>query len=166
MKTILSKGILGIMLIGFQFALGQNVNQKVDTSIFPKPEKGFEQFVIEVPHSSIDEDANKKVEIIVGKYASVDTCNRQFLMGELESKDLQGWGYNYYTFNTNGNIGGTMMVCNNSEKVEKFVAAQGFMTDYNGRMPIVVYVPEGYQVQYKIYKAEPETYQAMQVVRK
>ncbi len=97
----LQKGLLATgLFFGAQLLMAQMV-QKIDTNIFPKPQKGMVQYVIEVPHSSIDEDSQKKVEIFVGKYEQTDTCNRQFLNGELEKKDLKGWGYTYYQFKTN-----------------------------------------------------------------
>ena len=162
----LQKGLLATgLFFGAQLLMAQMV-QKIDTNIFPKPQKGMVQYVIEVPHSSIDEDSQKKVEIFVGKYEQTDTCNRQFLNGELEKKDLKGWGYTYYQFKTNGQSMTTLMGCPNTETITKFVTAQPYLTDYNGRMPIVIYVPEGYEVQYKIYKAEPESFKALEVTTK
>jgi ecotin len=155
---------LMVFFTSFQFIQAQMVHSKVDTSVFPAPKKGFTQFVIEVPFSSLEEDANKKIEIFVGKYQEVDTCNRHSLMGEFQTKDLQGWGYSYYEFQSKGDVMSTMMGCMDNQKVSKFISSQGLLLDYNGRMPIVLYVPEGMEVKYKIYKAEPETYQALQVL--
>jgi ecotin len=153
-----------VFFTNFQFMQAQNIHSKVDTKIFPEPKKGYTQFVIEVPFSSMEEDANKKIEIFVGKYADVDTCNHHSLTGEFQTKDLQGWGYSYYEFQSKGDIVGTMMGCGNHQKVSKFISSQGLLLNYNGRMPIVLYVPEGFEVQFKIYKAEPETYKALQVL--
>jgi ecotin len=135
---------------------------KQDVNVFPAPEKGMVKYVIEVPHAGIDSDRNKKIEFFVGKYMETDACNSYFLSGEFEEKDLQGWGYNYYVFKTDGNVGMTQMLCQ-GEKKNTFVQSQTILTAYNGRMPIVIYAPEGYEVKYKIYKAEPETYQAAEV---
>lgn len=154
--------VLGLFF-GAQQISAQSVIDKIDTSVFPKAQKGMVQYVIEVPHSSIDQDANKKIEIYVGQYKDTDKCNHQFLNGELVQKDLKGYGYQYYEFKTNGEIASTLMGCGDTGTINKFVTAQPQLTDYNGRMPIVVYAPEGYDVQFKIYKAEPETYRAYQV---
>ena len=164
-NKIAALSLLALGLFGGSTAFAQNID-KVDTSIFPKPEKGYVQYVIEVPHSTIEEDNNKKIEIYVGKYTQVDKCNTFRLSGEFKKEDLKGWGYNYYTFKTNGNIMATQMGCLDNSSVSKFVSAGPFDSNYNGRMPIVIYVPEGYDVQYKIFKAEPETYKAMQVRQK
>lgn len=139
---------------------------KIDLSIFPKAEKGMVQYVVEVPHSSMEDDANKKIEILVGKNTQTDKCNRYFLNGDLKENELKGFGYTYYTFKSDGNVGSTMMGCGDTGTTTKFVTAKPTLMDYNGRMPIVIYAPEGFDVQYKIYKAEPEKYRAYQVKQK
>ncbi|HLS37444.1 MAG TPA: ecotin family protein, partial [Sphingobacterium bovisgrunnientis] len=88
----------------------------------------------------------------------VDGCNYFNLQGTLETKDLQGWGYNYYVFKTNGQVTSTMIGCPDAAKRNLFVTAQPEMVRYNGKLPIIIYVPEDYQVQFIIYKAEEETY--------
>src|SRR5690606_34373101 len=89
--------------------LAQQVITKQDLSIFPKPEAGYKKVVIEVPHS--DKDDQKRIEFSVGKWMEVDGCNSFHLQGLLETKDLQGWGYNYYVFKTNGQVTSTMIGC-------------------------------------------------------
>lgn len=136
--------------------MAQQMITKQNLSIFPKPEAGYKKVVIEVPHS--DKDAQKRIEFSVGKWMEVDGCNFFNLQGELEKKDLQGWGYNYYVFRTNGQVTSTMMGCPDAAKRNLFVSAQPEMVRYNGKLPIVIYVPDGYEVQFKIYKSEDETY--------
>lgn len=137
-------------------AMAQQTITKQDLAIFPKPEKGYKKVVIEVPHSAKDDQ--KKIEFAVGKWMEVDGCNSFKLQGVLESKDLQGWGYSYYVFKTNGQVSSTMMACPDAAKRELFVSSAPEMTRYNGKLPIVIYVPEGYDVQFRIFKAEDETY--------
>lgn len=48
----------------------------------------------------------------------------------------------------------------------QFVSGQREFVSYNGQVPIVIYVPEGYDAQFKIYKAEEDTYQAAEVRQK
>lgn len=144
--------------------IGQSSVSKIDLSIYPKPEKSYKQMVIEVPHSNND-DA-KKIEFAVGKWMEVDICNKHSLQGSLEQKVLKGWGYSYYVFKSNGNNISTQMACLDSNKVDQFITAQPQITRYNGISPIVIYVPEGFDVQFKIYKAEADIYQASEVTRK
>lgn len=159
-SKLITFALIGIM--GTTAISAQEIHQKVDTSIFPKAEKGITQFVIEVPFGGIESDNNKKVEVIVGKYQQIDKCNHFFLSGTMDKKDLKGFDYNYYEFKTKGDVAGTLMGCGETGSVTKFVSAAPIIIDYNGRMPIVVYVPEGYEVKYKIYKAEPDLYNALQ----
>ncbi|QCX53768.1 ecotin [Elizabethkingia sp. JS20170427COW] len=158
-KIILAGAFLGLNI----FAMAQTT-YKVDIAPFPKPEKGMKQVVIEVPHS--DQDNNKKIEIFVGKDMEVDTCNRTFLGGDFKTSELKGWGYNYLTFETKGVAGSTMMACPNPEKVMKFVSSRGYLTNYNGRMPIVLYIPEGYEAKFKIYTANDEMFSAQEIQNK
>lgn len=156
---------LVIAYIGFSsIALAQSINMKTDVSIYPKPEKGYKQMLIEVPHS--ENDSKKKIEFSVGKMMEVDGCNNFGLQGTLEKKDLEGWGYSYYIFKTEGHVVSTQMGCGEQPNRYLFVAAQPELTNYNGRLPIVVYVPEEYDIQFKIYKAEDDTYRASEVNQK
>ncbi|MCU0539178.1 MAG: ecotin family protein, partial [Desulfobacterales bacterium] len=43
-------------------------------------------------------------------------------------------------------------------KVDRFVTLGGepFLIRYNSRLPVVVYAPEGVEVRYRIWAAEPE----------
>ena len=57
MKKVLALAVLFMGTVSGVMA--QQTLTKVDTSIFPKPEEGYKQVVIEVPHS--ENDANKKL---------------------------------------------------------------------------------------------------------
>lgn len=153
-----------ILFVGLSSTLIAQNNRKVDTNIFPKAEKNQKQVVIELPHSA--NDHNKKVEIFVGKDMETDQCNRYTLPGKFTQHDLKGWGYNYYSFESSGNAASTMMACPDNSKKSQFVHAQGYLLDYNGRMPIVIYVPEGFTVKYKIYQSDAEWYEGMEVKQK
>ncbi|MGC4129983.1 MAG: ecotin family protein [Bergeyella sp.] len=154
----------------FMFTIMANMvmaqtNVKVDTGIFPKAGKNQKKVVIEVPHSK--EDSNKKIEIFVGKDMETDKCNQYRLPGEFTQSELKGWGYQYLVFTSNGNASATMKACPETGTKTQFVySSASYLADYNGRMPIVLYVPEGYSVKYKIYKADPEEYDALEVQEK
>lgn len=160
------KRIIGLTVMFFGIitgAMAQTVT-KTDLSIFPKPEKGFKQVVIEVPHS--DRDESKKVEFRVGKWMEVDGCNRFGLLGKIEEKDLSGWGYNYFVFDTKGDVFSTQMGCPDTPKRNMFVSSQPELTRYNGKLPIVIYVPEEYEVKFQIYTTDGEEFQALEVKNK
>lgn len=139
-------------------AMAQETISKVDVSIFPKPEKGYKMMVIEVPFSA--NDADKKISFFAGKYMDTDSCNNFSLQGTFETKDLKGWGYNYYVYKTDGNVMSTNMGCGDSKTVYRFVSGVSETINYNGKMPIVIYVPENIDIQFKIYEANKEAYRA------
>lgn len=123
-----------------------------DYSMYPKAQAGYEQKVITLKPKA--NENNYSVEIFVGKKMLVDTCNRAFLSGSFEEKTVEGWGYNFYQFDSKGNAASTLMACPDSTKTEKTVYAKTIQARYNSKLPVVVYVPEGYTVEYRIWKAD------------
>lgn len=148
-KTALALFVIGIM--SFAGAINAQNKQEREKVLepFPKAEAGMVRHVIELKKKS--DESLYKVEIVPGKVMSVD-CNHHSLMGKLEEKDLQGWGYTYYEFTSNGQTRSTMMACNKPNE-NKFVSAQTLLVRYNSKLPIVVYAPQGYEIKYKIWKA-------------
>ena len=47
-----------------------------------------------------------------------------------------------------------------SPQVKKFVTAAPIKIRYNSRLPVVIYVPEGYEVRYRIWEASKTTHDA------
>ncbi len=54
-------------------------------------------------------------------------------------------------------MAGTMMAPDpNAPQVDRFISLGGeAMLRYNSRLPIVVYVPDGVEVRYRLWRAEP-----------
>ena len=52
-----------------------------------------------------------------------------------------------------------MAIDPNAPKVNRWITLGGepYLIRYNSRLPIVVYVPEGVEVRYRIWSAGPET---------
>ena len=128
-----------------------------DMKAFPPAEKGMVRHVLQLPKQA-DESAFK-VELIVGKTVRVDAENRYFFGGKIESEVIQGWGYTRYLVRQLGPMAGTLMAIGpEAPKVDRFVALGGepYLIRYNSRLPVVVYVPEGVEVRYRIWSAEPE----------
>ena len=93
------------------------------------------------------------VELVAGKTMEVD-CNRHNLLGKFTQHTVEGWGFSYYVFETKGEVVSTMMACLDAVKTEKLVTSgEGYKVRYNSRLPIVVYLPKGYTLKYKIWSA-------------
>lgn len=118
---------------------------------FPKSQDGFQRYVIHLPANGTDE--TYQVELIAGKTAEVD-CNQHRLSGNIAEKDLAGWGYNYYEFTSQGQMASTRMACPDRPKAEKFITGATKLVRYNSRLPVVVFVPNGYELKYRLWKAQ------------
>jgi ecotin len=132
--------------------------QAADTmKAFPPAEEGMVRYVLQVPKQ--DDESVFKVELMVGKTVAVDEANTYFFAGQIEKETIKGWGYPRYTIKKLGPMGGTLKAVDpNAPKVDRFIMLGGepYFIRYNSRLPIVVYVPEGVEVRYRIWKAGEE----------
>lgn len=122
---------------------------------FPAAEEGMVRYVINVPVQQ--NEADLRVELLVGKTVTTDAANRYFFGGQLETETLQGWGFDRYVLRKLGPMAGTLMAVDpNAPEVERFVTAGGEpkLLRYNSRLPLVVYVPTGVEVRYRYWHAE------------
>lgn len=127
-----------------------------DKAVFPKTLDGYDRFVIDLPRK---ENENKfEVEILVGKTDKFD-CNNQMLNGTFETKTIEGFGYDYYVFNSDGTIASTLMGCPDNTKTEKFIS-QSEKVRYNSKLPVVIFAPKGFEVKYNIWSAGQEDIEA------
>ena len=124
---------------------------------FPPAGEGVVRYVVELPKQA-DESAFK-VELIVGRMVEVDEVNRYFFGGKIEMETIKGWGFPLYMVRKLGPMAGTLMAVDpNTPKVDRFIAlgVDPYIIRYNSRVPIVVYVPEGAEVRYRIWTAGAE----------
>lgn len=155
--------LMALIVMCAQFAVAQKKvapagAAKEDLSMFPAPAAGYKQVIVRVPALPNEQDA--KIELIIGKTAVVDKCNKHFLTGNVTTKNLDGWGYNYYHVTTDGNVAGTLMACSDTRTEKKFVALQPELTNYNSRLPVVIYLPQDCEVRYRIWKAGKQVLKA------
>lgn len=125
--------------------------EKLKIEMFPTPQGGFKQLYIQVPIEQ-NED-NLKVEIFAGKTEMID-CNTYFMNGTIKDENLEGWGYNYYTVNSEGVMARTKKACMDNKKTSKFIHIQPQLFRYNSKLPIVIYVPENLEIKYRIWRAD------------
>ncbi len=125
---------------------------------FPPAEAGMTRVVINLPPQP-DEDAFR-VELIVGQTVKTDAVNHYFFSGALETETIEGWGYDRYILRKLGPMAGTLMAPEpGSPLVDRFVTVGGepALRRYNSRLPLVVYVPTGVEVRYRVWRADPKT---------
>ncbi len=120
---------------------------------YPTADAGFVRMAFRLP--AVENEADRKVEIIVGKNLMVD-CNRTWFGGDLERRVAEGWGYPYFVLPKIGGQASTRMACPPGEEKSKSfvqVRGRGYIQPYNSKLPIVTYVPEGFSVRYRIWAA-------------
>jgi len=128
-----------------------------DMKAFPPAEEGMVRYVLNLAPQA-DESAFK-VELIVGRSVEIDVENRYFWGGQIEAESIAGWGYTRYLVREIGPLAGTLMAVDpNAPKETRFITLGGepFLIRYNSRLPIVIYLPEGAEVRYRIWAAGTE----------
>lgn len=150
--TTFAASLLAVACMSTSAAAAEQPLEKI--APFPKAEQGMKRQVIQLPQQQ-DESA-LKVELMIGQTLEVD-CNRHRLGGQLKSKTLEGWGYDYYVFDKVTSPVSTMMACPDGKKEKQFVMAglgDAGMLRYNSKLPIVVYTPANIEVKYRIWRAD------------
>lgn len=141
------------------YTIEKGVDNSVETEAtkalkaYPESLEGYDRYLLilpEIKNSMIE----RKVEIIPGVTTEVD-CNKHALMGKFVEKEIEGWGYNYLIFDSDGGVRSTRMACpENSRHTERVTGATHLM-NYNSRLPIVIFIPkkDEFSVQYRVWEA-------------
>lgn len=118
---------------------------------YPDAIDNYDRYVIYLPQQENENEL--RLEVIPGITQEVD-CNTHWLMGEMDTEEIEGMGYDYMVFESDGEVASTRMACPDDEMTKKFVAAEGDFGRYNSKLPVVIFVPKGQEVKYKVWKAQ------------
>ncbi len=154
MRIILSSALFIVASIIPSFA-GDNMKA------FPPAGEGMTRQVINLPEQ--EDETAFKVELVIGKLVRTDTVNHYFFGGAIEIENIPGWGFDRYILHKLGPMAGTLIAVNpNAPLAERFVRLGGEapLLRYNSRLPLVVYVPAGVEVRYRLWRAEPDVARA------
>jgi len=148
---LLSRHLTSVTLLSAGLLTG-TAQAQTDVSMCPPAAEGQQRLVIQLP--KLDKEQDVKVEIQLAKAMLVD-CNRQRLGGDLQEESLSGWGYSYYRLPQLSAPMSTMMACPDKTKHEAMVpvVGQGYLLNYNSRLPLVIYVPADLSVSYRLWQA-------------
>ena len=132
--------------------------QKSVSKYYPTAKEGQVRFVIHVPMA--DEEEKLKVELIVGKTVPINSETRYSFYGKIEEAVVEDVGFRYYVVRDLGpmNGGNPFGIKPDAKPVPTFVIMEHLfpLLPYNSRMPIVVYLPEGSELRYRIWQAGKE----------
>jgi ecotin len=120
---------------------------------YPAPKAGYRRVVIHL-EAKPDED-DWRVEVVVGQVRETDGVNRVGLVGRIEERTVEGWGYTYLEAPVSKGAFSTKIgVPSDQPPVQAFVTfpAHGPFR-HNSRLPIVIYLPEGYEARHRLWKA-------------
>ena len=148
--------VFAVTAIFFLFTVC-SVNAGDNRKAFPPPENGQIRYVLQLPEH--DDESNYQVELIVGKTVEIDEINQYFFGGQIKKESIIGWGFTRYVVSELGPMAGTLMAVDpNAPKVNRFIRLGGepYLIRYNSRLPVVVYVPAGVELRYRIWSADPE----------
>jgi ecotin len=146
--------VITVLLFLFAVPASQTAD---NVKAFPPAEKGMVRYVLQLPQQ--DDESALKVELIVGKMVQADERNRYFFSGKIEEETIKGWGFTRYKVSKLGPMAGTLMAIDpNAPKVSLFITLgnDSYLIRYSSRLPIVVYVPEGAEVRYRVWTAGAE----------
>ena len=136
---------------------------------FPKPGNNQQRVVILL--AKLDNEPDFLVELIPGVIVEADANdpNHFFVKAKLARKIVKGWQFNYYELQSNiDKISATLIGFEHAgrkkevfayamDKGEEGLLSKGVYVRYNSQVPIVIYVPMGFEVRYRILKTYGET---------
>lgn len=120
---------------------------------FPAEVNGKQRHVIQLP--KVIDESRFMVELVPGKNEIAD-CNLRSFSAPLQSEVLSGWGYPYYVLSDLKATPGTQKVCTPGSESRRFISVRGdgLILPYTSSQPLVVYLPVGVQLKYRVWRAD------------
>jgi ecotin len=149
---MIKKMILAFSLTVLSLYAAETVKDKY--RMFPEAEEGYTRYIVDLPKT--DNDNDYKIELLIGKSMMVD-CNYHSFSGKIEKFPLKGWGYNYYRVTNIQSGPTTMMVCREPKReafITVYLPQEMQLIRYNSRLGTVIYVPEDFEVRYRIWSVK------------
>lgn len=146
MRKILT--IAAVIVLGLAAAPPKS---QTDIAMFPKASRGMKQIVIRPPRRA--DEAQLRIEFYAGQLRTID-CNQVSIPAGLTRHEVQGWGYPYWDMPTPPPAITTLMGCPAGSERQAFVHGTPSFVDYRSALPIIVYVPGGYGVRYRIWRTD------------
>jgi ecotin len=128
--------------------------EDIDLKPWPAAGEGQTRLVIRLPFQ--ENEDRLKVEILVGKTLTLDSVNHYHFGGSLKQETIQGWGYPLWEVEVGEEIAGTLMaVPEGAPRIPRHVPVlfDNGLIRYNSKLPVVVYVPKGFETRYRIWSA-------------
>ncbi len=126
-----------------------------DINKFLAAPAGYRRVVIGLsPLKQGTDENNVRVELMVGKTLRVN-CNEHWFVGDLEKKAVPGEDYSYYQLTKANGPASTRRGCLDQSERTEFVSVRGagYMVPYNSQLPLVAYVPDTFEVSYRLWLA-------------
>lgn len=120
---------------------------------YPKPPEGMERKVVLLPHVERGADEALQVEILVGRVIETDGVNNYRFGGGIEERNIDGWGFTYYEVAGNLENAASTRIGGPTDPAPRFVPGPRKLVRYNSRLPLVVMVPAGCELRWRIWKA-------------
>lgn len=146
------------LLVLFTVSGVEGQESKDNLKAYPAASEGMKRYVLHL--EPMENEELFRVELQVGKTVELDEVNRYFFGGNLQEEPVEGWGFTKFVLNEIGVMAGTLIgVPPDAPKVSRFITLGGEpqLMRYNSRLPVVVYVPEGVEVRYRIWSTKAET---------
>ncbi len=148
---------IGFFALSFWSLVLIATGQAAESPALPPADAGLVRYVLPLP--SQDDESLYKLELIVGKTVRIDAQNNYFFGGIIEKHTIPGRGTSLYRVTSLGPITCTSVAVDpGTPLVDRFVTLGGepYFIRYNSRIPVVIDVPEGAEVRYRLWSAGPE----------